>query len=456
MDGKSGKLAWTFTLYDGDIQAIDPWEAAEGQGRTWKYALWGSYRDRKSVRRLRRLFPKTLQGLAEERGWSLALGLQLRDRDGFPRAETEHAEGERGKVAAEEVEAVPELLGMEVLDTKKLNRAGWRLSVPESALGPNPDAYAYVRTRGGKSGLPLSYAPHLLLGISGGTFSNRAFIVPNPRICLAAGPDDENRLRALTVLFSSSVFRYLMFFQSTSWGVSISQLRLAAARQLPVPALDADQIVELAQLQRRLEAAEQASDRAGSDDRLSESGALMVSEGLESPHGPQQRMIDAAVERVLRIPDATSALAREFWEVRFQFNKGKSGGRAALPPTVEQLHRYAERLRSELDTYAKHHHRVMLTREESVIGCTVEITRALEPIVITIHDAQPDATVRSVLWSTLRQQRSQWVYVQRSLRLFDGPAVYILKAPRLVDWTETQALLDADDIIAEVVQRGVA
>ena len=56
----------------------------------------------------------------------------------------------------------------------------------------------------------------------------------------------------------------------------------------------------------------------------------------------------------------------------------------------------------------------------------------------------------------LSQRFSQWVYVDRSLRVFekDGDTVRIFKAPRLMDWTRTQALNDADAIIAEILEDG--
>ena len=59
--------------------------------------------------------------------------------------------------------------------------------------------------------------------------------------------------------------------------------------------------------------------------------------------------------------------------------------------------------------------------------------------------------ILSELSENLRQQVSQWVYVQRGLRLFDGPKIYLYKTPRLIDWTRTQALIDANDIIGEAL-----
>jgi hypothetical protein len=88
----------------------------------------------------------------------------------------------------------------------------------------------------------------------------------------------------------------------------------------------------------------------------------------------------------------------------------------------------------------------------SLIVCTVEITRSRHPFDPVIEDARGSSSqALKRLWEDLEQRFSQWVYIQRGLRVFSGRKVHIYKSPRLVDWTRTQALLDADDIIAEVL-----
>ena len=59
--------------------------------------------------------------------------------------------------------------------------------------------------------------------------------------------------------------------------------------------------------------------------------------------------------------------------------------------------------------------------------------------------------ILSELSKSLREQISQWIYVQRGLRLFDGARIHLYKASRLIDWTRTQAMNDAGDILGEVL-----
>jgi hypothetical protein len=64
---------------------------------------------------------------------------------------------------------------------------------------------------------------------------------------------------------------------------------------------------------------------------------------------------------------------------------------------------------------------------------------------------KPNSVAR--ILQAVKEQHSQWAYVQRSVRIFDGPYVHIIKPARLLDWTRTQAIQDAADLISEVLSR---
>ncbi len=50
------------------------------------------------------------------------------------------------------------------------------------------------------------------------------------------------------------------------------------------------------------------------------------------------------------------------------------------------------------------------------------------------------------------QKFAQWIYVRRSVRVFAGRKIHLCKPARRLEWTESQALLDAADIIVEVAE----
>jgi len=56
----------------------------------------------------------------------------------------------------------------------------------------------------------------------------------------------------------------------------------------------------------------------------------------------------------------------------------------------------------------------------------------------------------------LRRKHSQWVYFDRSLKIYDRArgVFYQFKPMQRIHWTRRQAVLDSDEIIAETVSAG--
>jgi hypothetical protein len=74
--------------------------------------------------------------------------------------------------------------------------------------------------------------------------------------------------------------------------------------------------------------------------------------------------------------------------------------------------------------------------------------------VINTDDNSKTRGIMRKLREQLSERFSQWAYVDRSLRVFGGDTVQMFKSHRLMDWTRTQALNDADVIIAEILAVG--
>jgi hypothetical protein len=110
---------------------------------------------------------------------------------------------------------------------------------------------------------------------------------------------------------------------------------------------------------------------------------------------------------------------------------------------------------SNLDGFldsGKMHHRVTMERSPDLICCMVEFVRsdhAFTPVVKEVPTA--DGQMFSQLQRVLKNEFSQWVYVQRGLKMFEPSSVSLYKVPQLINWTRTQAMNDADDVIAEIL-----
>lgn len=408
------KAGWVLTVYENDIQAVESFKAENGDALTWKLALWGSHRDERNIERAAHLFPKTLGELIKERGWVLNAGLQVRDESLAP---------------SNEVEIESALKGMNVLNRSKIARFAPTLKIPSEAIEQLPESVCYIRTRGGKEGLKTAYAPHVFISPGYAAYSDVDFVILNPQIGLAAPATDRAFLQAVTVLLNSSIIRYLLFFGSSSWGTDRTKIVPTDVRSVPFPLLDDKQIAVLSNLQQELAAIEKTH-----DNRL---------DGL-------RQQLDETVEQILKIPHNMAIMAREFVNVRLQFNQGVTSGSAASRPSQAALRLYTSTLRDELDEFAGIRHRVTLQTTSDWILCNVDATTESQKISPVIETASNTANYQAV-WSLLKEEFSQWIYVQRSLRVFHGSTFHIFKAARLIDWTQTQALHDADDIIAEVL-----
>jgi hypothetical protein len=72
---------------------------------------------------------------------------------------------------------------------------------------------------------------------------------------------------------------------------------------------------------------------------------------------------------------------------------------------------------------------------------------AIEPL--TLAADQPTSQNLRKMRDDLRSRHSQWVYFDRGLKVYSRGVLYQFKPLQRLHWTRRQAVLDADDIIAE-------
>ena len=116
---------------------------------------------------------------------------------------------------------------------------------------------------------------------------------------------------------------------------------------------------------------------------------------------------------------------------------------------------YAKRIRSELDGFlgGKGHHRIVVRYAPKGISVSVTLVKQSAAVAPEVRAAVgAEAGILAELLKAAETQFSQWVYVKRSVRLSDGDTVHLVKPPRRLEWTETQAMLDAEDLISGVIE----
>lgn len=421
---KSKQETWILTINENEVKTIAHKDAETGDSLIWKLALWGTPRDRRALQRLQSLFTVNLNKLKTIKNWSLHQGVELRD-------ESENAN--------DNIIHTPDLEGRIYFDDSVMIKSKHHFSIPTEAFQKIPKSLCFIRKRGGAESLKHSAKAHVIFNSAYFVFSDLDFIFKSRRKRLSAPHSDADELKALSIFFSCSIAQYYLFFLSPSWGVGHSTIYGEEIQDLPIPALTKEQIRKLADLQTQL-ATQEARHR-------------YVTTELQAQ---LQKALDKEIARILNLPATVNNLARDFVNVRLSLVQGKTTGRASAFPHQADLLSYGEELRYQLDEFTKGRvrHKVSLINSpnQEMIVCEVEATNAKQQLEVncTHTNGQMNKSL-SQLKQKLRQQFSQWVYVQRSLRILDGSKIYICKAPRLIDWTKTQALNDADDLIAEVL-----
>ena len=98
---------------------------------------------------------------------------------------------------------------------------------------------------------------------------------------------------------------------------------------------------------------------------------------------------------------------------------------------------------------------VLSDRETVLLSVSlVKSTTCIEPVVINADD--PASRNLKTIRDRLRSKHSQWVYFDRGLKVYDPKhgVLYQFKPLQRLHWTRRQAVLDADDIIAETLSEG--
>jgi hypothetical protein len=431
------RVPWVLTVYESEIQTVPVAEAVRGEATTWKRALWGNPRDRRALDRLRRIFPITLEDLSTERGWHFNLGLQLRTGLGSqsdPNQDVTEIKLDQGASETEAKRFALWFSSLKVIEPRQLRKAPRKLTVVPQWLVQNRWG-TYIRKRGGPEGLNIISAPHLFFWNDFAAFSEEDFIFRHPKLGLSAPSADVDWLRAVSVIWTASITPYCLFLElSAGWGISRSTIDLGDVRRMPMPNLTDALVAELADLHR----------------------SLAAEEGNLTDRSDWQCRLDERVTSILKIPKQVMMLAREFNEFRLPLVKGKAPSEITSFPDEQQLETYARRLASELDGFLERKNRrhcVTVLSAPVGIVATIELVNKGEISKPTVKKVSGDEAkdIVNILGAAAREF-SQWVYVRRSVRIFAGDIIYLCKPNRRLEWTQTQALLDAADIIAEVTE----
>jgi hypothetical protein len=412
-----------------------------GDPLPWKIGMWGSARDLRLLRALERRFP-TLKKFAADRRLTIAQGAELREING-PKKGFEHR---------------AELIGKHTVLLDALKNARNVHSLPQSALRALGSDEVWLRVRGGKGGLDLNRPPHILVSAARtfAVYSDEFLVVPPRQIGIAGRPADADLLRVLALYLSSSFVRYHQFFLSPQEGIRGGRSTKDALLQVPIPFAGADTAAlgPWVELHRDLvEKSEQRWSLLQRPPPLMADGAL---EDIDEKIAELQRSLDALSARALGLQAVEEWLVDDLVRVRLDLIDGKVGEDATGYPSAGQLGDYAHALRDSLDTYldrGEHfRHAITIVHEPRAGVVQIDFRPSPVPHVPTIEAAET-AVGRAMREVRLRieQQRDQWLYFNRNLVAYLDGKIFLFKPMQRIRWTRSQALADADQIIADLV-----
>ncbi len=431
-------FTWSITVSGLDMREIANADAKQGDSLTWKLAMWGTSRDQRLLERLESRFKDSKLDALHQLGIeSPHQGLDLRSAADSSKEEIEHH---------------PELQGKLRVLFLKLNRVGRIFSFPPYALDRIAGDDCYVRLRGGMAGLAVSNPPHIVLDASRrfAVFSDEFIAIPPRQIGIAGNAQSETALRALSLYLSSDYFRYHQFFHAAQWGIDENRADLETLKNSPIPILRLSpaELSEWAEMQKELAV---LSKRQFED---SESSAE-VKPRLEVILGD----LNERVFKLLGLRPTERWLVEDFVNLQMELIKGKVTNAARKQPTPDDRAAYLVSLRHCLDGFLsadrglRHKLEVLVGRDSAMLSVSlIRSNVAVEPIVHTADDAASKdlKTIRD----RLRSQHSQWVYFDRALKVYERGVLYQFKPLQRLHWTRRQAVLDADDIIAETLAEG--
>jgi hypothetical protein len=436
---------WSMLVNGSELREIPTVEAVNGDALTWKLAMWGSYRDRRLLDSVKERFAD-FEEIAKNHQLQALQGFELRNAN-----------------STEEKIFVEELVDQHQLVTDSLRQFGYLFTFPPLALRKIPSNRAYLRKKGGTKPLIVCRPPHVIVSSSRtyAVFSNEFIAVPPRQIGIAGPPQEAEFLKLLSIYLSSEFTIYHQLLCAPRWGIHISDSNLSTLKALPIPLeqFSKDEIADWLELHTQLVAATRficSEQKVEGQDQPLE---LFNTHSDVNNFDGLMRELNERVYRLLNLRETERLLVEDFVHVKRYANKGKVIEAAAGIPTDEELRQYGRVLTQELDSFFEdepnYRHWIKLYRDNTTRSGMIEIrsqcnsVNLIEPEVIAATEQLSTEFARAR--SMVREKRGQWLYFDRNLRIFEGTTTFILKPLQRMHWLRSQALLDADAMISDIL-----
>ena len=420
--GGRRKKTWNIVVNSGEVQDVAYSNVVDGNPVPWKISMWGSAIDAKVLQAVERNF-RTVGDLEDSGQLIVSQGPELRGSVGEKSSNEYHSE----------------LVDTAILDTDSLKGLRYLLRFPETSIRRLTDSEVFVNKRAGiKRKLSVCQPPHVIVSASRNfaVYSEDSLVVPARQIGVTSSSGDLSILKAIALYLNSDFVTYHQFLTSTESGVQKTRNTLKALRSIPLP-FDATTTREWEDLYSRI-----ANESVGRDD-------------FDRPELVKE-LNDLTSEALRLSPRSRSAVA-DLVRIRLGLNQGKMEPSAVGQPSGDEIQVYGRALQDELNDFigqsSTTRHRVDILVGSGSGMVAVELVAGIDHRTVSVWAASDsEAQQLEETRQRLIEQRAQWLYFNRNLRVYEGSRTYMLKPLQRFHWTRTQAVQDASEIIADCLQ----
>lgn len=434
--GKKRKKIWSIIVNANEIKEIPVSDVAGGSSLPWKLALWGSNRDRFLLLSISKKYPSLKEYIVQHE-LNMHPGLELRDSD-----------------ANEPIEYLKEVVRKKELKMDVMNAYDEMFSIPHNALELVGPERAYVRKRSGLKPLKVCYPPHIIISAARkfAIFSDKFFIIPPRQIGISGSGSHRSILKALALYLNSDFVAYQQFMTSSYWGVERDRPDKTDLEGLPVP-LDSLTSDELTSWERIYDELAEETNRL-----FSQLGDPFIQKDLKTQKCTDlKEKLNRVVNKLLGITKSEKWLINDMLSVRKEMNEGRCPDETIRVPNKKEIHNYASVLKKELDDFLnanikdQHFVKVYYDKKSAIVKIYHTENPPAGPVEL---DAIKDSNIKrefEELKLNLLREKSQWVYFNHSLKIYERRTTYLVKPMQRILWLRSHALQDADEFIAEKI-----
>ena len=249
-------------------------------------------------------------------------------------------------------------------------------------------------------------------------------------------PNISNLVHYLNGIINSSVSSYFLFITASSWGIERNKIMTQDLTLLPIPnpnELESEKSNKLLEIESQLR---QCND--------------------ETEEKKLKQQLDEAVFDIYNLNQQERILVEDMTKITIDWYMNREESTAIIKPKFSQLEAYANSLISVIQPFLN------TLNERKIVAEIFDVGKApLQIIKFSIISASSSKnTVEKIsaqelepllksIAQKLPEQIADRIYTKRNVRIYLENEVYIVKPAKLIHWSRSAGLNDADIILAE-------